>query len=369
MATTIENLFKHVNIDRVISTVLENDYRMAKYYGFLPGQANTDQFPGRTFGWDRFDVTRKVAQGRTPGSAAAQVDLNKVGSVVATADRSAEETHVDAERIFRNRGVGQPMGSVDARGERYVTLQMAHKVRRTNHRREFMVNRMFVEGGFKQIVQGNDLLIRPRSDTTAGAIEVDFQHPPANQITMGDWSAAATPIIDSLWALNRQAERSSRWPVTVAWINSNTAKNIQNNTQVKETAGSANVWFNELGFTPTFNEDGKMTTGQTVVLRGFPHMTWHIYDDFFQADDGTNIDAVPDTRAIFTPAPDAEWCEYREGTELVQKTVGGDFVEVSGFDMWMQYVGNPAGINMFSVDNGLPTPYVPQAWFIGDITQ
>lgn len=374
---TIEDLFSHIAIDRVVSTVRDKDYRMAKFYGMQVGGSAVDRVPGRKFGWDRFDVTRLIAQGRTPGSSAAQVALNPVGTVLATAYRMNEETFIDYERIYRNRAVGRPMGEVDAQGERYIALQMQHKLRRFMAAREFMVNRMFVEGGFKLVVKGQDVIPKAFSDTTTGAVSIDFQHPAANKLgVVADlggtaWTNAAALIINDLIDINDLAEKGSRFPLTQAWCDTEVAKSVMNNTQVQATGGTANTWFNMLGYTPTQNDQQQITPGMSFSLRGFPQITWHIYGDRFETDDSTSgtpvfINAIPAGNVILTPNPDPEWVEYREGSELVQKRENGDIEEQFGFGMWQEIRRNPLGIAMFGLDNGLPTPYVPNAWFIVD---
>ncbi len=371
---TIEDLFTHVVIDRVITRLRGADYRVANMYEMLPGQSAVDEVPGRKFAWDVFDNTRVIAQGRTPGSAAANVSLNPVGTVLATCYRIFEQTTLDYERVFRNRGLGAAMGDVDARGERYIAKQMTHKLRRVMNAREFMVVRTLADGRFKLKVVGNDVIplaFPVGASLEAGEVAIDFQHPASSKFTVPvDWTAPTTTIINDLIAINDLSEKGARFPLEIAWCNSTTWKDITNNDQVKATGGTANVWFNEQGFVPTTSRDpedaGAMTPGVSFVLRGFPQMKWFVYGDQYIDDEGTVTDHIVDGNVIMTPRQSTEWMEWRSGSELVQKREGGPIDEQFGFGMWQEVVRNPLALAMFALDNGLPAPYVPQAWFIVD---
>lgn len=368
---TIEDLFSHVVIDRVISRLRGPDYRMGNFYNVLPGQSAVDEVPGRKFAWDVFDNTRLIAQGRTPGSAAANVALNPVGTVLATAYRMYEQTALDYERVFRNRGLGAAMGDVDARGERYIAKQMTHKLRRFMNAREFMIVRMFVDGGFNLRVDGNDVIpkIFDAAAAATGEVVIDFQHPGVTTVA-ADWAIATTNIINDLIAFNDLTEKGARYPLTTAWCASSTWTNITNNDQVKATGGTANVWFNDQGFVPTVSRDpedaGAMTPGVSFVLRGFPQMRWYVYGDTFITDDGVTTNHIANEKVVMTPDPSTEWLEWRAGSELVRKREGGDIEEQFGFGMWQRLVDNPLALSMFALDNGLPAPYVPNAWLIVD---
>lgn len=377
---TIEDLFSHVVIDRVISRLRGADHRMGAFYNMLPGMSAVDEFPGRKFAWDVFDNTRVIAQGRTPGSAAANVALQPVGTVLATAYRMYEQTTLDYERVFRNRGLGAPLGSVDARGERYIAKQMTHKLRRFNNAREFMIVRMFADGSFKLDVQGNDVIAKATgAGATGGEVLIDFQFPASNKLDVGAsfglgtiiWSDATAPIIDDLIEINDKSEKGARFPLEVAWCPSDVWRFIANNDQVRDTGGTANVWFNEQGFVPTVSRDpedaGAITPGVAFVLRGFPQIKWYVYGDQYIDDSSTTpIDHLVAGQVIFTPNPSTEWLEWRSGSELVMKREGGPIEEQFGFGMWQEVVRNPLALSMFALDNGLPAPYVPNAWFTLD---
>ena len=377
---TLEDLFGHVVIDRVISRLRGADYRVANMYEMLPGQSAVDEVPGRKFGWDVFDNTRVIAQGRTPGSAAANVVLQPTGTVTATAYRIFEQTALDYERVFRNRGLGLSLGSVDVRGERYIAKQMLHKTRRVMNAREFMVTRMLVDGSFKLLVQGNDVIPQATgAGPTGGEVLVDFRHPATNKLDLADtgfgavvWSDAASLIINDLIQLNDRSEKGSRFPLEIAWCPSDIWTSITNNTQVRETGGTANVWFNEQGFVPTRSRDpedtGAQTPGVAFVLRGFPQIKWFIYGDNYIDDTGAVTPHIAAGQVVFTPRQSTEWLEWRAGSELVQKRENGPIEEQFGFGMWQEIVRNPLAISMFALDNGLPAPYVPQAWFTLDTT-
>ena len=189
--TSLDSIFHYITINKIISRIQGPTNKLTRFYGLNPGGANVDSVGGDKFAWDIFDRTRGLATGRFRGSPAGTAKPQKVGHVQATTYRSFEVVNIDYEQLHRNRGIGQPLGSVDARGEKYLSKQIAHLAERFINTREAMVAWMF-RGGFQLLKDGDDVFPWPPGNTPTGGFDVDFQHPASNQGNVGgifgnDW--------------------------------------------------------------------------------------------------------------------------------------------------------------------------------------
>ena len=86
-AATYSELFNHVVIDRIISTVRSPNHRLSQIYGLQPGGSAVSDIGGEVFGWDIFDRTRKMSSGRLRNSGPATRKPNLVVTKTATVYR------------------------------------------------------------------------------------------------------------------------------------------------------------------------------------------------------------------------------------------------------------------------------------------
>lgn len=368
--STIDELFHYMTINRIVSRLQGPNHRLCQYYGLMPGGANTDDIGGEKFGWDLYDRTRQVATGRARGTGPAARAPNKIGSVNATVYRSFEQVPVDYDRIYRNRGLGESLGTFDVMGEKYLTKQIGTVSERFMNNRELLTALAF-RGGFELEIKGDDMYPVPIG--TGGPITVDVQHPATNQgnvegVFAGNWDdPAAGKVVKELLALNDHSANNSRYPQQVAWVRAETAYNILQNEEVQKMGGTANMVFqdgsNQLGFEPSNNDEGQLSNVMAFVLRGFPAMKWFIYDDHVTLHDGTSEPFLDVGEALFTPERNSSWLEWKNGSEPVQKSVAGKIEDQFGFAMWQETQRNPVGVSLYALDNGLPAPYVPSAWY------
>ncbi len=373
---TLDELFHHITINRVISRLQGPSHKLTSFYGLNPGGPNTDDVGGDKFGWDIFDRTRNIATGRFRMTGPATAKPQSVGVVNATCYRMFEQTPIDGERIFRKRGIGQPLGSLDVQGERYLTKQIGHIGERFMNARELMIAWMF-RGGFKLTQVGDGII--PTALTGTGEVTIDFQHPASNRgnvggIFSGDWDTPATAtIIEDLLLLNEHSMQNSRYPQECAWVRAKTAAHILRNDEVKGIGGTANMvtgdGVQKLNFTGDTNLEGNLSNIMGFTLRGFPAMKWMIYDDtvVLPYSSQTVEPLLKEGQVLFTPSPSSGWLEWKNGSELVKKEVNGPITEEFGFAMWQETQRNPVGLSLYALDNGLPAPYVPQAWYLADV--
>src|SRR5688500_7997610 len=106
-------------INEVISEVNVLNTRLQ--YFFIGGGGSLD-VGGRYFGWDIFNETRNVAEGRAPGVGPSRIAPQPVGHVNGVFPRVHESIPLLFEKIHNQRKLGG-YTSIDRGGEAYIMAQ------------------------------------------------------------------------------------------------------------------------------------------------------------------------------------------------------------------------------------------------------
>jgi len=374
---SIDQLLSYSVVSRLVSRVRSPISMFQRFLGVLPGGPNTTAVGGHVDGWDIFDRTRKVAKGRAIESGPATSMPQKVGHVTAQMVRLHEKIHLHYSRIFRRRPLGEPFGTVDPMGQRYVAQQAAHLGRRFANAREFVLSQCLCGGKFDLLVNGDDLIPVKAGN---GTYEIDFQIPAGNrdQLDMlgdGDiidtsWDNANADVIGHCLKIRSAGEQLHGFPYRHAFTDSTIIKYLMNNTGLKEAAGTANVVFADWRESPEVSEEGIPDTGHIVVFRALPWLVWHVYDagleigvegseSFVKFFDGTTV--------LFLPDPSPDWLEMHEGSEVVVENVMAEPREVFGMGAWTEQITQPAGFELLAVDNFIPALYIPSVPVFGTV--
>jgi hypothetical protein len=352
------------------------------FFGMLPGQASTQNVSGRYLGWDIFDKTRLIAEGRAPGTGPATVQRKAVGHVSAVAYRAHEKMTLLHEEIFRTRPLGQQFGVVDVNGQNYINRQLEYLTQRFRNSREFMISRM-LRGGFG-VKQTGESWVAVEKGAADATFEIDYAMPAAHldQLDMGTgsdiidvgWQTASANVIKHILNMNRAFERLHGRPLRHIWINSTTFELLLNNTSLQNTAGTAYRIFDSLTARQQSSAEGIPDSGFDVVFRGLPLQTFHIYDGVLNVDQTVDSDTsanssmfIPDNYAIFMPDPSADWVGYINSSEFVKENIMDNGKQVYGFHSWTTNTIDPAGIELKMIDNGLPVLYVPKSIAFGKV--
>ncbi len=373
--STLQEIFHHIHIGEVVSEIRKPMHKLCNTYGLMPGASNVVQVGGRDTAWDVYNSTREVAGISAPESPAQAKSAQPTGHRQARLIRSYDRYPVPMAKIFRNRGIGQPLGSVDTMGERWVMKQIGTQVEKLGNLREAMVAMMLTDGGFEIVFDGMEMNLAPTG--SGGAIAVDFQHPATHEgsvakiigggnVFSGAWQTTTTNIHQELLDLVAHAEQSSRHPITNAWIDSECAGYLLQNDTLKNVAGTANIVFADggvLNYDGSQNIDGKLVGHMHFTLRAFPQIKWNIYNSHVVLSSGTLHPFVGGGKAIFTPCASDGWIEMHEGSEPVKRDYRTEMEEEYGMTMWIRENLDPAGFNMFVLDNCLPVGVVPTAWY------
>jgi hypothetical protein len=377
---TLQQLMQTPVITRVVSRIKTPMTLFQSFFGMLPGQASTQNVSGRYLGWDIFDKTRLIAEGRAPGTGPATVQRKAVGHVSAVAYRAHEKMTLLHEEIFRTRPLGQQFGVVDVNGQNYINRQLEYLTQRFRNSREFMISRM-LRGGFGVLQTGETWVPVEKG---AGTFDIDYSMPAEHlsQLDMGTgsdiidagWQTASTNVIKHVLNMNRAFERLHGRPLRHIWINSTTFEMLLNNTSLQNTAGTAYRIFDSLTARQQSSAEGIPDSGFDVVFRGLPLQTFHIYDGVLNVNQSVDSDTaanssmfIPDNYAIFMPDPSADWVGYINSSEFVKENIMDNGKQVYGFHSWTTNTIDPAGVELKMIDNGLPVLYVPKSIAYGKV--
>ena len=370
---TLQQLMQTPVITRVVSRIKTQMTLFQSFFKMLPGQAGTQNVSGRYLGWDIFDKTRLIAEGRAPGTGPSTVQRKAVGHVSAVSYRAHEKITLLHEEIFRTRPLGQQFGVVDVNGQNYINRQLEYMTQRFRNSREFMISRM-LRGGFGVKQTGETWVPVEKG---AGTFDIDYNLPAAHlgQLDLGTgsnvidagWQTASTNVIKQVLNVNKAFERLHGRPLRHIWINSSTFEMLLNNTSLQNTAGTAYRIFDSLSARQMKSEEGIPDSGFEVVFRGLPLQTFHVYDGVLNVNQNTDSDTVantslfiPDNNAIFLPEPSNDWVGWINASEYVKENVMDAGRQVFGFHSWSTNTIDPAGIELKMLDNGLPVLYVPK---------
>tara|TARA_Y100000310_G_scaffold302852_1_gene340633 strand:+ start:342 stop:1496 length:1155 start_codon:yes stop_codon:yes gene_type:complete len=377
---TIQQLMQTPVITRVVSRIRTPLSLFQNFFGMAPGQAASSNVSGRHLGWDIFDKTRLIAEGRAPGTGPATVQRKSVGHVSAVAYRAHEKITMLHEEIFRTRPLGQQFGVVDLNGQSYVNQQISYLTQRFRNSREFMISRM-LRGGFGVLQSGESWI---PVELGAGTFDVDYNIPATHkaQLDLGTgsdiigttWLSAGADVVGDVLAINKSFERLHGRALRHIWINSTLFGSLLSNTGLQAVGGTAYRIFDSLSARQMKSEEGIPDTGFDVVFRALPLQTFHVYDGVLNVNQLTDSDTtantslfVPDTNAIFMPEPSNDWCGWINASEYVKENVMDAGNQVFGFHSWTTNVIDPAGVELKMLDNGLPVLYVPKCIAYGTV--
>lgn len=391
ITVTVHQLLGTSVVTRAISRIKTPQTRFQDWLGMGPGGRNVNPVGGRNISWDIFDKTRSIARGRAPGTGPGVIAPNPIGSVSARVYRVSEKMFLLEERIVNTRPLGGQWGSVDARGQAYVTAQEGFMAQRVKNSREYLISRMF-RGGWAVFPSGEDHIpvdLDTSGNAPTGCFKVDLQVPSQNFGQFADkmgsaigsgvsgisatWATAGTDVVGDCLRINAAFEANHGRPLRDIWINSVVVGYLNTNTGLKNLGGTANVVFERFQPSNYASADGIPDTGFTVVYRGLPWLTFHVYDaglnvyDPVTAKADTYTKYLDDTHAIFAPEPSTDWCEWIEGSEVVAENVTDPGTVRFGFHAWSTRVIDPAGWELKVVDNGLPALYIPKAIGYGTV--
>lgn len=392
MTVSLHSLLTPQVILKAVSRIRKYQGRLGKWIGFQANKYNPDTVsidgPNIRVGDTRFasfrldDVTRVVGKGRAPGTGPASVAVNPVGDVRVSCARFHEKVRLLGEFLGNLSPIIGPNSQIDTGGENYIARQTVHLAEKYNNTVELMTTGMFQDNLYFQLAGDNLLPVIGAPASPALGFQVPFQIPAGNKnqlnmlgtgnIIQIGWQTAGAPLLKNCLQIQAAMTQLSGYQPKHFWMNSLMWYNVLLNTEVRNTAGSANTPFASYDRVPEMGIDGMPQAEFSAQLRGLPWATFHIADDVLVT--GTDIDPTwssssggsfvkvcPDNTVIITPEPSPDWTELYHGAEYISENAGQPMVLKRGYTMWKEWVTQPSCIELIALLNAIPLLYVPKA--------
>jgi hypothetical protein len=398
MTVSLHSLLTPQVILKAVSRIRKFQGRLGRWVGFQPDRFNPDTVslsgPNARFGDTRFatfrldDVTRVVAKGRAPGTGPAVVPVNPVGDVRVSCARFHEKVPLLGEFLGNLSPIIGPNSQIDTGGESYIARQTTHLAEKYNNTVELLTTGMFQDSLYFQM-QGDNLLPVIGAPTAPNlGFQIPFQIPAGNKSQLNllgtgniiqiGWQTAGAPIIKNCLQIQAAMTQLSGYQIRHFWQNSIMWYNVLLNTEVRNTAGSANTPFAEYDRVQERGSDGMPQPEFGAILRGIPWLTWHIADDVIITN--SDIDPTwsmvsllpasqqpvvqkvcPDNTIIMAPDPSPDWTELYHGAEYISENVGQPMQLKRGYTFWKEWKTQPSCIELIALMNIIPLLYVPKS--------
>lgn len=355
---------------KAISRIAAGSNFIMSEFGMQPGGPNEYPIHGRKFSYDIFNDTRTIGKSTAPNQPFPISTRQVVGTVSNTLPRMADSLVMMLDELHNYRAIGGPQ-QYDAMGAK--NIQKYNKIlgqKASNFR-------MALIGGLlrgKLYGHANGVELYYDYTSTSAIWTVDFQIPAGN-LTQLDMLGAGN-IIDISWdnpganiphhlgQINAAFQQLVGSSLQVVIVNHKTWNHIVNNDYVIQNAGSVaspfDVWKRKEGT----SQNGRKWTVQEASIKAFPLCR------FIITDEGLDLGApgsesytkfMPDDSAWFGPEPGSDYFEMLIGDEPISKGPNVAASPVRGLDAWTVPNHNPTSVQMFVLDNCMPTLYVPKA--------
>lgn len=392
MTVALHSLLTPQVILRAVSRIRKHQGRLGRWVGFQPNRFNPDvvslEGPNTRYGDTRFatyrldDVTRVVAKARAPGTGPASVPPNPVGDVRVSCARFHEKVRLLGEFLGNLSPIIGPNSQIDTGGQSYIARQITHLSEKYNNTIELLTMGMFQDNLYFQLSGDNLLPVIGAPTAPNLGFQIPFQIPAGNKnqldllgtgnIIQIGWQNASAPLIKNCLQIQAAMTQLSGYQPRHIWMNSITWYNVLLNTEVRNTAGSANTPFAEYDRVPEMAMDGMPMPEFAAQLRGIPWLSWHIADDvvvtgtdtdptWTSSSGGTTQKVIPDSKAIIAPDPSSDWTEMYQGAEYISENAGQPMNLKRGYTFWREWVTQPSCIELIALMNCLPLLYVPKA--------
>jgi hypothetical protein len=403
MAISLHEMLQPQVILRVVSRIRQGQNRLGRWLGFHPTGYNAEtvsltgpnivQGDTRYATFRYFDWARTVGIATSPGTGPISVAPNPTGDTRVTCARFHMKIPLLYEDLGNLSPIVGPNSNIDQMGQDYVMRQVQHLTRRMNNTVELMSTGMLQDslyfvfaGGGAGGGSATGVRIWPQlAAPTASQVgfQVPFQIPAGNKNQLNmlgtgniitiPWNNLAAPLMKNLAQIEAAFAQLSGYSVTDTWLNSLMWYNVILNTEVRNTAGSANTPFAEFDRVPEKGADGEPTGEFYMILRGYPEIRWHITNhvlvlnsdidpSYATAPAAANIvKMVPDNMVFFCTTPSSEWTQMYNGGEPVVENPGMPAVLRRGYYFWKEYVTQPSAVDLLALLNAVPLLFIPKA--------
>jgi hypothetical protein len=334
-------------------------------------------------------VTRVVAKAKAPGTGPASVPPNPVGDVRVSCARFHEKVRLLGEFLGNLSPIIGPNSQIDTGGQSYIARQILHLAEKYNNTIELLTTGMFQDNLYFQMAGDNLLPVIGAPAAPNLGFQIPFQIPSGNKnqlnllgtgnIIQIGWQTTGAPILKNCLQIQAALTQLSGYQPRHFWMNGLTWYNVLLNTEVRNTAGSANTPFATYERVPEMAVDGMPQPEFAAELRGLPWAQWHIADDVIVTNSDVDptwasapstaayVKVCPDNTCIITPDPSPDWTEMYQGAEYISENAGQPMTLKRGYTFWKEWVTQPSCIELIALMNAIPLLYVPKAICFGTV--
>lgn len=373
---SIQDILRPITLTKVISQIAATNDALLTWIGMQPGGRNeVNEGHGRQGSFRIYNHSRKVAQGRAPGTAAGRSARNPIGQVPFVYPRLHDSRALLAEELHNFSRIEDPRLRDEA-GATFIKKQTQTLGEEGANWRTAMVVGMLRDS----------LYIVPDGDTwywsytnPGNGIRINFQMPAGNKTQLNmlgtgniidaSWATGSTNIplhINRIQAAQAQLNGGQITDIIVSGI---VWTYIIENDFIQGLAGSSNQPFTEdreLGTGP----DGRKLTERVGRVPAIPGVTFHITDAGLElgAPGATTFTKhIEDTGAVFMQDPSYGDYSMYLGSEPIAERDGGPKTVKTGFSAWSNETANPTTTNLFVLDNALAVNHIPNSIAYGTV--
>jgi len=375
MAASLHEILSTKVTTRVVSREAGANKYLLRLFGMEPGGSAERQVGHRQFGYDIFNDTRTVAQGRAPGSSAGTVRRQAVGRVDGVFPRFYEKLPLLAEELHNLRAIGAPNNVYDERGVQYVLKQQRFMGQRVGNTRLAMLAGM-IRNSFYGFKYGDDIWYDFSASSGSGVqqFQVDWKMPSANMSQVNytgggnlittSWANPAADIPKHLRDINAALQSSTGTTLDLIICPADTWGYVISNDNVQAQAGISNPPFTQYERAVGTDSEGRPQTVIVGRIAAVPWIQWIITNE------GVKIGApgsetftqfVENGKFWYGPNPSTNYFEMLLGSEPVNEGYGSPETVRYGMAAWTKLVDDPAGRMLFTLDNAIPANYIPAA--------
>ncbi len=379
---SLQQLLQPNVLTKTISRVAGVSDWLQCLFGVQPGGKNVLNYGhGRNGAYHIFNNVRKVARGRTPGSAAGRRAPNPMGRVTFDYPRMHDSVPLLAEVLHNLAKISDPTVR-DAAGADMLSRQTdSLGLLAGNWRKAMLAGTLRDSLNVGYI--GDDMFFDFAA--TAGAlpvVPVQARIPAGNKTQLNmlgagniidaSWLTVTTRIPKHLGAINAAFQQLCGGHLSAVVCGTTVWDAVIANEYVAAIHGSSNPPFIVLERDSVETELGKtMKNVYRARLSVYPDVTWYITDEGLELGAPgaeTFQKMIPDNTALFIGhQPDDGTVACYEGSEPIAEYDGGPETVRTGLSSWSVKRANPTSTELYVLDNALTVNHVPNAHAFGTV--
>jgi hypothetical protein len=388
---SLEQMLMPQVLTRVISRVASSSDWLTNLFGITPVDITTDgkseptkgkniinEGHGRVGAYHIYNNMRAVAQGRSPGSAAARRRVNPMGRVNFTYPRMHDSVSLPAE-VVHNLGQIQDPAQRDVAGAQMIKRQTNSLAQLAMNWRKAMLIGALRDSLYIRIDGDSQFW---QFDNTGNAMQVPFQMPSGNKAQLNmlgagsiidaSWLTTTTDIPGHIGKINAAFQQLCGGHLAACICGTKVWNSIIKNEVVAGIHGSANPPFMVLerdALDPMIART--MRNVYRAKLSVYPDITWYITDEGLEIGGPGNetfTKIVGENQVSFIGhEPDDGTLACYEGSEPIAEYDSGPETVKVGLSAWSCKKSNPTSTELFVLDNAMVVPHVPAAYAYGTV--